>query len=398
MHRNLLVVVSLVVAAASCSRRIESPAETAIPVRIGPVHRMRAAQTVDVSGSVVPWRDPANVGFEVSGKVVEAAPREGDEVRAGQTLARIDPADYSLAVEAAEAQAAAARAALDKAEAPVRPEMLEQARISYERALDEYQRMKTLYDSRSLAPNDFHKFEAAYLAAEQQYAQAHAGGQKEDRAQARAMYDQAQAAAHLARKRLDDTTLRAPLSGFLSSRSVQVGEMTSPGRPVFQIVELDPVEISVGVPETDIPLVKPGEAATVDAPALPGERFEGRVSLVNVAADPATRTYMVRIRVPNPRHTLRLGMIAEARIRTGQMLDAMTLPGESLTHDPQGATAVFVYYPDQKRAYSRRVETGTVYGKEIEIKSGLNGDEILVLAGQERLRDGAAVSAAPEGR
>jgi multidrug efflux pump subunit AcrA (membrane-fusion protein) len=400
VNRKLLALTSLIGAAVSCSppRGGARAPEAAIPVRVGAVRRIRAAQTVPVSGSVVSWKDPSNVAFVVSGKVIEAGPREGDAVREGQELARIDPADYKLGVEAAQAQVAAARAVLDKAEAPARPEVLERARIAFERAQDEYRRMKQLYDSKSLAPNDFHKFEAAYGAAGQQYAEAQAGAQKEDRAQARAVYNQAVAAEGEARKRLEDATLLSPLSGFVSSRSVQVGEIASPGRPVFQIVELDPVEIGVGVPETDIHLVRLGETAAVQAPALPDEAFQGVVRLINVAADPTTRTYMVRIRVPNPKHTLRVGMIAEAQIRGDHMLDAMTLPIEAVVHDPQGATVVFVYFPEQKRVYSKRVETGTVYGREVQIESGLAGDESIVLAGQGRLRDGVAVTAASEAR
>ena len=400
MDPKIPFLIFLAGAAVSCSSRGDGgqAPEAAIPVKVGNVGRIHTAQTVPVSGSVVSWRDPSNVAFVVSGKVVEAGPREGDPVRKGQALARIDPADYTLAVEAAEAQVAAARAVLEKAESPARPEVLEQARIAFERAQDEYRRMKQLYDSKSLAPNDFHKFEAAYQVAAQQYAQAQAGAQKEDRAQARAVYNQAVAAGGLARKHLEDVTLRSPLSGFVSSRTIQVGEMASPGRPVFQIVELDPVEITVGVPETDIHLVRLGQAAAVQVPASPGEAFAGTVRLINVAADPTTRTYMVRIRVPNPKHTLRVGMIAEAQIRSDRMLDAMTLPGESVVHDPQGATVVFVYFPEHKRVYSKRVETGTVYGREIQIKSGLEGDESIVVAGQDRLRDGVGVAATAETR
>lgn len=380
--------------AVSCSSRTEAPAaEAAIPVRMGGVRRIHAAQTVPVSGSVVSWKDPSNVAFVVSGKVVEAGPREGDAVAQGQVLARIDPADYTLAVEAAEAQLAAAVAVLEKADAPARPEVLEQARIAFERAQDEYRRMKQLFDSKSLAPNDFRKYEAAYEAAGQQYKQAQAGAQKEDRAQARATRDAAAAALGLARKRLADATLRSPWNGFVSMRSVQVGEMASAGHAVFQIVELDPVEITVGVPETDIHLVRLGQTAAVEVPALEGEAFTGEVKLINVAADPTTRTYMVRIRVPNPKHTLRVGMIAEAQIQSDRMLDAITLPVESIVHDPQGASIVFVYFPQQKHVYAKRVETGTMYGREIQIKSGLAGDELVVVAGQERLRDGVTVAA-----
>jgi len=118
--------------------------------------------------------------------------------------------------------------------------------------------------------------------------------------------------------------------------------------------------------------------------------------LINVAADPATRTYMARIRVANPKHVLKVGMIAEARIKSDSEREAMTLAGESVVRDAQGATMVFVYYPDQKRVYAKRVATGTVYGRAIEIRSGLTGDEQIVVAGQERLRDGLAVTAGGE--
>jgi multidrug efflux pump subunit AcrA (membrane-fusion protein) len=101
---------------------------------------------------------------------------------------------------------------------------------------------------------------------------------------------------------------------------------------------------------------------------------------------------MTRIVVPNPTHILRVGMVAEARIEGDRVADLMTLPAEAILRDPQGATIVFVYYPEQGRVYSKRVETGGLYGREIAIKSGLSGDEAIVLAGQERLRDGALVS------
>jgi RND family efflux transporter MFP subunit len=157
-------------------------------------------------------------------------------------------------------------------------------------------------------------------------------------------------------------------------------------------VQLDPVEINVGVPETDIHLVRVGQRATVAIPALPTESFEGKVRVINVSADPNTRTYMTRIAVPNPTHILRIGMVAEARIQGDRVLDLMTLPAETILRDPQGATIVFVYYPEQGCVYSRRVETGVVYGREIAIKGGLSGDEAIVFAGQEKLRDGAVVS------
>jgi len=354
----LTILVLFMLTSCSSEKNKEQAAGDVIPVKIGKVRQVREPERISVSGTVASPDAPSAVSFLVSGKVIQVGPREGEYVRKGQFLAAIDPTDYNLAVQAASAQAG-------------------QARVALERSRDEYGRMKFLYESKSLAGNDFEKFKAAYLSAKQQL-------------------DQATANEKLSKKRLGDASLLAPVNGFISKRSIEPGETASPGRPVFEIVTLDPVEIGVGVPETDIHLVRLGQAAAIRIPALPGDLFEGTVRVIGVSADPNTRTYMTRITVPNPRHVLRVGMVAEAYIQGDRILELMTLPAEAVVRDPQGATMVFVYYPDQGRVHARRVGTGSVYGREIVIKSGLSGDESIVLAGQEKLRDGVSVSATSE--
>ena len=351
-------------------------------------------QTIMVSGSVVSPDAPSTLTFLVSGKVIFVGPREGDYVRKGQVLAQIDPTDFRLSLKVAEAQKDNSRAAMEKAMNSVRPESLEQARIAYERAEDEYRRMKMMYDSNSLAPNDFEKFKATYETAKQQYEQAKAGGQKEDKELSRAAYNEADAHVQVAAKALSDATLVAPISGYISKKSIETGDTASTGRPVFEIVQLDPVEVNVGVPETDVHLVKIGQKASVTLPALPGQSFEGTVRIINVSADPGTRTYMARISVPNPKHVLKIGMVAEARIVGDRKISMMTVPGEAIVRDDQGATMVFVYFPEQRRVYSKRVKIGAFRGTEVEIKEGLSGNESIVIAGQDHLRDGMPVTIA----
>ncbi|BDV41628.1 RND transporter MFP subunit [Geotalea uraniireducens] len=314
-------------------------------------------------------------------------------MKRGQVLARIDPTDFALSVKGASAQAACAQATMEKAMHPVRPELLEQARIAYARAEDEYGRMKILYDSKSLAPNDFLKYKAAYERAKQEYEQAKAGGQREDKDLAKASYNQATTNLDIARKALSDATLRAPTNGYIARRSIEVGDIATPGRPVFEIVKIDPVEVNVGVPETDVHLVRIGQKADVTVPALPGKSLEGMVRIVNVSADPNTRTYMARITVANPEHSLRVGMVAEATIRGDRTVSMVTLPGDAVIRDPQGAMEVYVYYPEQKRVYAKRVEIGAAVNRDVEIKSGLSGNELIILAGQTKLRNGQNVSA-----
>ena len=354
--RSLITVFLAFLMLVSCSRgeSTEQPAIKAIPIKTGEVRRVKQREFVSVSGTVTSPDAAVPVSFLVSGKVIKVAFREGDYVEQGQLLAAIDPTDYLLSLQATSAQA-------------------EEAKIALDRSKDEYARMKFLYESKSLAENDFKKFKAAWLRAQQQV-------------------DLTTANQGLAKKHLNDASLYAPARGFISKRSIEPGQTASPGTPVFEIVKLDPVEINVGVPETDIHLVRVGQKATVTIPALPSESFEGKVRVINVSADLNTRTYMTRIVVPNPTHIIRIGMVAEARIEGDREVELMTLPAETILRDPQGATIVFVYYPEQQRVYSKRVETGAVYGREIEIRSGLSGDEAIVFAGQEKLRDGAVVS------
>src|SRR5216683_5555431 len=133
-----------------------------IAVRVATPKHVRVPTEVVVSGTVETPSAPTSVGFLVSGKVIRVRPREGDFVKAGEVLAVIDPADYQFALEAAIAQSALVRAQNEKASVSARPEVVERARANLSQAEDEFRRMKTLYEKRSLAPNDFKKYETVH--------------------------------------------------------------------------------------------------------------------------------------------------------------------------------------------------------------------------------------------
>lgn len=343
--------------------------------------------TVLASGSVEA-KETLALPFEIAGRVSRVLVKEGDEVRAGQVLAELDARDYELGLQAAQAQAAAAHAVQAKADAGVRKQELAQAKVQLDRVTDEYTRLKMLFDRGSLAPNDFKKIEAAWLAAKEQYAMAQEGARAEDRAAAREQANQARAGEDLARKRLSETVLRSPVTGVVVRKEINPGEMTAAGRPVFVLMQLHTVYVRCGVPEAEIGRVKPGQRALVEIPSLDGRQFEGRVETVGYAAEPQSRTFPVKALVPNPGLVLRAGMVAEARIETGTRIKALTVPGEAIVRDAQGATLVYVYAPDKKRAYQRRVEAGVLLGREVEIVKGLSGNEQIVVGGQHLLTEG----------
>jgi RND family efflux transporter MFP subunit len=266
---------------------------------------------------------------------------------------------------------------------------LEQARIDFDRWQDEYTRMKFLYDRKSLAANDFNKIDAGYQAARQRYDMARQGTRAEDKESASAQVRAANAQMREAQKRLADTRLLAPISGFVGMRRIDVGDTVAAGAPVIGVLDLNPVKVRLGVPEAEIGNVHQGARATVTIPSLDNRQFEGKVEVVGVAAESASRTYTVKVVVPNPEHVLRAGLVSQARIFGSAMVNVITVPGDAILRDAKGVVHVFVYDPSQTRVYLRRVDVGAPVGNEVEIRSGLNADDQVVVAGQQNVREGS---------
>jgi membrane fusion protein, multidrug efflux system len=331
-------------AASACVRSAESATSdadsTAVPVVAQSVALSTRAWSTTTSG-IVYANTTVDVGFEVPGKVVNAGPDEGQSVRAGETIAALDPAAYRLAVEQASAQA--------------------------ERAAKDRDRNRPLLSSGSISAADMDHLESGAR--------------------------QSAAAADLAKKHLADTRLAAPISGIIARRVIEVGATVAPGQPVYTIVDLDPVRVRVGVPEGDVGHITEGAVATVRIPALDAS-VVGRVSLIGVSADPATRSYAVEITVPNPARRLRAGMVAEATITTKATTAAIWVPAAAVRHNGamNGSPVVYVLDRDAARAHARRVTTGAARGDSLEIVSGLAVNERVVVAGQQRLRDGSPIT------
>ena len=397
-NRCVLAASVLALALASCARR--SPKEDGaglepvIAVRVQRPDRIQHPVFVAASGTVEATQT-VNLGFQIPGRVAHVLVEEGQAVRKGQVVAELDDVDYRYSLQASEGQVGVAQASLEKAQTGTRPEELEQARAAYEKAENEYQRYRQLYERKSMAPVDFAKVEAGYRVAKAQYEMAQNGTRKEDRAAAGSAVKQAQAQVDSSRKRISDTRLTSPINGIVARRSIDSGEMVSVGMPVFSIVDLNPARVRVGIPETDIARIHVGQGARITIPALGGSEFKGTVDLVGVAADPNSRTFTAKIAVPNPGLRLKAGMIAEASVEASGTVNIVAVPGEAIVHDPQGSTLVYVYYPDQKRVHARRVETGAATDHGVEIHSGLSGEELIVVAGQHKLREGSVVEVAP---
>ncbi len=375
---------------AGCSHDSKIAADQPVPVQLRAPHSLREPVSVPASGSV-----EANVtaltAFQVGGRVARVKVEEGQFVKQGQVLAELDCADYRNAYEAAAGQADAAEAAAIQAINGVRAQELEQARIDFERAQDEYQRQKYLYDHQSLPANDFHKIEAAYLASQQRYNMAREGARIEEKQATRGQAHAANGQLSEAKKHLGDCQLRAPISGFVGTKKADVGDTVSAGNPVFSVLDLDPVKARVGIPEAEIGKVHEGARALVTIPSLDNRQFEGKVEAVGYSADSVSRTFTTKIVIPNPTHVLRAGMISESRVYDSATVDVLAVPSIAVVHDPRDLPLVYVYDATRQRVFARRVELGQLAGDEVEIKSGLRPDEQIVVAGQQNVHEGSAV-------
>jgi membrane fusion protein (multidrug efflux system) len=391
-ERWVVVLAGLAAAMQGCGRKTAVAPEQPIPVQVRKPAVVERAEIVRVGGNVEAY-ETSEIGFQVAGRVKRVLVEEGQAVAAGQVLAELDPVDYRLGAEIADNEAAAARAMAEKARAGARRQELEQAKAALEQAEDEYRRMKVLYERKSLAPNDFKKIETHWRVARERYEEALEGARREDREAAEAKARQAEANARLNRKRLEDTQLRAPVAGVVARRLADTGEMIAAGMPVVVLMRLNPARVHVGVPEAEIGKVKTGLRARVRIPSLGGREFPARVELVGFAAEPQSRTFPVRLLAPNPALELRAGMIAEAEIDSDARVKVRTVPADAVWRDPQGVTHVYVYSPGKGRVYARRVRTGRGAGREVEIVEGLEADDLVVVGGQHKVKDGVRVEA-----
>jgi RND family efflux transporter MFP subunit len=339
MWRRTAAVSVVALGACSTARSAETndqPDAAAVVVRAERAAIIVRPHVVTASG-VVEARTTVDVAFQVPGKVVAVGPDEGDVVREGQPLAELDPTDYRLAVEQSAALA--------------------------EHAAAERDRYRPLLAAGSVAPNDLQRMESAAR--------------------------QSAAAAALARKRLSDARLLSPISGVVARRAVERGSTVGAGQSAFTLVDLDAVKVRIGVPEADVDMLRTGQAATVRLPALPEATFSGRVTSVGVTADPTTRTYAVEISVPNAGHRLKAGMVAEATVEGNRRTTAITVPATALVRDPEGATLLYLLDTSTSRVHGRRVTLGTTRGETVEIASGLAAGDLVVVAGQQRVREGS---------
>ncbi|GLH72483.1 hemolysin secretion protein D [Geothrix limicola] len=299
--------------------------------RTQPGNRLRLSGNIEVI--------QVEVSFRVPGKVLERPVDEGQSVKAGQLLARLDAKDLEQQAAMRAADSATAKAALDAMLAGSRQEEIEASKAALEQASADLRRLepdearlRDLYQKGILSVRDYEASRAALESArgkvrqaDQQYTLVKKGPRKEDIDQARARFEQAQQALALAQTQLGFATLTAPSDGVILSKNIEPMEYVAPGTAVVTLADLGQVWLRAFIEEPDLGRVKLGQKAFISTDTFPGKRYEGRVAFVASEAEFTPKTvqtrkertklvYRIRIDIPNPSQELKPGMPAVAEI------------------------------------------------------------------------------------
>jgi RND family efflux transporter MFP subunit len=376
MLKRLLLVGIPVLAVSGCkhanveaAKPADPPAVTAAAVRVQP---QLFAAVIAVTGSLVS-NARVDVKAETTGRVTRFPKEEGDHVAAGEPLLWVDEENYALAVRQAESSVQVAQAALDR------------TRVLASHSKTELDRAENLLHSGGITDKDYKLAQVTEQEARSQVALAEA------------QLAQAQAALDVARKRLRDAVVKAPVGGEIQRKFVNAGAYVEPPTAVVTIVDNNRLELESSVPASDLGPLRPGQRVSFSVTSFPGETFEGRIIETGAAVDSESRAAKVRIAISSP-GKLKAGMFAQGEIQTGVERQAIVVPTAAVYRDDRSAKDSVVYVIDNGKAVKRAVRIGRERDSSVEIVSGLRAGDLLIAEQSIEIADGVRVVAREAGR
>ncbi len=305
-----------------------------IEARVQPV-----SEALSLVGSITA-NEMVEIKSETDGTLEEILFKEGESVKAGDLLLRLDDTKLAAAVNEAEA--------------------------NFKLAQTNYERNKQLLRDKLISQQEFD--------------------------QAAALFQANQASLDLKRRELRDTKIVAPFKGVVGDRQVSPGQVIARNTTLTWLVDLDPVKVEVNVPERYLSQVALGQSVEFSVAAFSGQRFKGEVYFISPQLDSATRTALVKARIPNPGHKLKGGMFASLALNLQLRDAAIVIPEPALVSNGE---MVYVFIVDDKGlAQMRPVKLGLRLVGRAEVLSGLQPGDKVVVEGVQKIFPGAPVKAA----
>ena len=366
--RNVLILGVLVLLILACSKT----EEVAAPEVVRPVKTMKAMSAGSIAGLTLPGTVRASKRVElafqvVGGRLIELpiAGREGEEVKKGELLARIDPKDFETELRRTKGR-------------------LNEAQADLKLAKKEFTRVQNIKkkDPGAISAADIDRKREAVSALE-------------------GRIRSIKAAVEDAQNRLNYTRLAAPFTGKIARRYVDNFQEVKPKEPILSLQDISDVEILVDVPENVVAIAQAegvdNVKLSVEFPTSPGNQYDLSVKEFATTADPATQTFQAVLEMPQPEGVNILpgmtGTVTISGLTYRSTLENMVLiPAIAVVADPQGNNHVWVVDEEQMTVNKRDVKMGSLTGSEnVKILEGLEGGETIVVAGVLKLKDGLKV-------
>lgn len=334
---RLTIVAAAVLAVSGCkSGKQSEEAVLAAQMQKIPVVEARAATAQDVEhsevySSTIMAFATNNIAPQSAGRIQKINVEVGDFVNAGQILAEMDRVQ------------------------------LEQAQVKYKNDSTELSRLRTLYAEGGLSQSDLDAMEMALKVSRSTY-----------------------------RNLLENTVLRSPITGVVTARNYDRGDMYAMAQPLYTVQQIVPVKLLVAVSESDYTNVAKGDAVEITVDAVPGRTFKGTVNRIYPTIDAASHTVNVEVRVPNTDKVLRPGMYAKASLSFGRSR-RVVVPDRAVTKQ-QGSGQRIVYVIDADgTAQQKFVTLGRHFDGMYEIVEGLEEGDLIIVKGNSSLRGGEKV-------
>ncbi|MBM3725363.1 MAG: efflux RND transporter periplasmic adaptor subunit [Acidobacteria bacterium] len=385
----------LALALAGCNKQPPVQAKQAdsgpIAVRVAPVTTRQVQRSVDSVGTLFPY-DEAIISAEIEGRVDDVKADLGDMVKEGQVVAHVSDEEqrYLLAQNEAQMRQSLERLGLKNEKDRVRDiKETPEVRRAQAEALDAEQRFKRVRELRDSgigsqadmdqAQTRFQALQAAYDATLNQ---------------TRNLIQEVErfkAVVDLQRKKLRDTTVRAPFNAYVKERQVAIGQYVRPNAPLFTLVKTDPVRFRMEVPERMSPWVRVGQIADVSIEAFADRKFQGKIWRISPTVDQQKRTFIVEALINNPKGELKPGSYARAHIPTEKNEVIRTIPFRGVLY-VLGSNKAFVVKED--KIESRDLKLGDRFDADVEVLEGLEEGETIAVSSLPRLDTGVKVRVA----
>jgi RND family efflux transporter MFP subunit len=324
------------------------------PVKVFKVQRQKISEKLFYTGVIEAW-NKINVTPDIGGKIARIYVEEGDRVEKGQLLAELDTRAVRLQLDQAQAALAVAEA-------------------NYNDAQKNMERMERLKKEDAASDQQYEKVKLAYEAAD-------------------AQLKQARAAVNLGRYNLDVSLMKAPFSGIVASKNAEVGEVInpmmggfSPTSGVLTLMDFSRVKIEIDATQQDVARIKKGQTAQLRVTALPDRIFQGRVSIVNITADPASKKFKVEVTVDNPDLALRPNTFGEVTLEVSTHEHALVIPQMAVLENK------YVFRVKDDNTVERvELNLGLQNSDRIEVINGLKEGDLVVVEGNFGLEDGTQI-------